>query len=84
MKALEYTELIIFKSGDTSLKTAIMNVVGQYAGHYETFNAEVGEKLYISPNRVDSGPEFQIIHPLHRHVNQESIAECYADVRSVD
>lgn len=80
---LEYTELIVFKSGVTSLRAKIFDVDGMSEG-YVFMSDEEGNRFFIEKERIDSGPESALIL-LHRgKLSSDRVDYCLADVKRVE
>lgn len=80
---LEYTELIVFKSGVTSLRTKIFDVDGMREG-YVFISDEEGNRFFIEDERIDSGPESALI-VLHRgKLSSDRVDYCLADIKKVE
>ena len=53
---LVYTELIVFKSGVTTLMTKTFDVIGSYLGYVHLRDKE-DNRLWISEEQINDGPE---------------------------
>lgn len=80
---IEYTELIVFKSGVTSLRTKIFDVDGMRED-YVFISDKEGNRFFIEEKRVDNGPECALII-LHRgKLSSDRVDYCLADVKRVE
>lgn len=80
---LEYTELIVFKSGVTTLMTKIYDVDGIRNGHAYLSDKE-GDRIWISEERIDSGSESANIMLSRGKIPLERVDYCLADIKKVE
>jgi len=79
---LEYTELIVFKSGVTTLMTKIFDVDGMRNGIVYLSDKE-GDRIWIAEERIDSGPESANIMLGRGKMPLERVDYCLAEIKKV-
>lgn len=83
-KHLEYKELVVFKNGDTSYETDIVDVIGYMNGWYEIVYPGRNKSTVIRVERVDGGPQENspFIHS-DEVLKKHKVECCFSDIRVV-
>ena len=79
---LEYTELIVFKSGITMLRQKLFDVTSVISTCVYVKNNE-GDGFWLAKERINSGPEEAVITLCVGKVPSDRVDYCLADVKEV-
>ena len=79
---VEYTELIVFKSGITTLMTKTFDVIGSHEGYAHLRDKE-DNRFWVSEERVNGGPEQGQMMLGHGKVPIDIIDYCLSEVKEI-
>ena len=79
---VEYTELIVFKSGVTTLIIKTFDVIGSHEGYVHLKDNE-DNRLWVSEERINGGPELWKMMLGLGKVPIDIIDYCLADVKEI-